>query len=182
MRLSPAYLTVLCPHAIWTLQECQTTTCLMRELWLWLAHVTAHCDRSSIAGGQLVTARRMPVAVSARRWPPTHQVHVTNTYQRVPGPRALAMSVGCSFAGRRAFTPRNGTAEYACVWRECDYATVQPPAAFIPMLRWVACMLLWTCLANIWTDAMRSPYAPRIPRTTFHSVPTAGCVSVYVYV
>ena len=128
MRLSPAYLTVLCPHAIWTPQECQTKTYSTRGLWLWLAHVIAHSDRRSSAGGQLVTARRVFVAVSAHRWPPTHQMHVSNTYQRVPGPRALATSVGCSFAGRRAITPRNGTAEYACVWRECNYATVQPPA------------------------------------------------------
>ena len=182
MRLSPAYLTVLCPHAIWTPQECQTKTYSTRGLWLWLAHVIAHSDRRSSAGGQLVTARRVFVAVSAHRWPPTHQMHVSNTYQRVPGPRALATSVGCSFAGRRAITPRNGTAEYACVWRECNYATVQPPAAFISMLRWAACTLLWTCSADIWTDAMRSPYATRIRRTTFHSVPTASCVSVYVYV
>ena len=128
-----------------------------------------------------MTAMRIFVAFSAHRWPPTHQIHASNTYQRVPGPRALATSVGHSFAGRRAFMPRNGTAEHACVWRNSNYATVQPPAAFIPMLRWAACMLLWTYSANIWTDAMRSPYATRIPRTTFYGVPTASCVSVHVY-
>ena len=129
MRSSPAYLTVLCPHAIWTPQGYQSTKIFNRELWLWLAHVTAHCDRRSTAVGQLLTARNMLVAVSACRWPPTHQMHVSNTYQHVQGPRALATGVGCSFAGRQHFTPTNGIAEHAFVWQTCNVVTVQPPAA-----------------------------------------------------
>ena len=167
MRSSPAYLTVLCPHAIWTPQGRQSTKIFSRELWFWFAHVTAHCDRRSIAVGQLLTARNMLVAVSARRWPPTHQMHVSNTYQHVQGPRALATGVGCSFAGRQHFTPTNGIAEHAFVWQTCNVVTVQPPAAFIPMISWAVCMLLGACLANIWTDDMRSPYATRFVGQVF---------------